>query len=839
MDFSAYTKKDIKDILNELETSENGLSEKEAEKRLKKFGYNEISTKKKTFLNVLGRQFKSPFFYLLLIAGIIAFILKEQINTIAILVFIIINTSLGFFQEYKAEKSIALLKKYLPSNIIVIRSGKEKMIDKRFLVPGDIVVSNYGDIVPADIRLITAENLLVDESILTGESSPVLKQTGSIQKESKEIFEAKNILFAGTSIVSGKAKGVVICTEKNTALGGIAKLVSGINRESVYEKDILKFSKNIMKVVIVTIVLIFILNFIIKGGENILSFSIFSIALIVSIIPEVLPLIVISALSSGALKLAKEKVVAKRLSAIEDLGNIEILCTDKTGTLTEGKMTLDNISSGDKDKCLFYGLLSSSYIKGDKDLFLNSFDTVLYHNTNEQIKNKLKNYQLIQEMPFDGIKMRNSALVKGTDNELILIAKGAPEAILKISLSTDNGKNKQEIMDEIKNEGINGKRVLAIAYKKFAKEIFTQNDENNLIYLGYFSFKDPLKKTAKESMILAKKLGVKIKILTGDSLEVAGAIAKEMKLINNPNDVISGDEINSLSGDKLFDIIERYSVFARLSPLTKYKIIEKLQEKYEVGFLGDGINDTPSLKIAHLGMVVDNASDISREVADIILLKKDLKVIVDGIREGRTIFSNINKYIKCAMASNFGNFYSIALISLFIPFLPMLPIQILLGNILSDFPLMAISTDKVDIEELKKPKHSTINKGLFLIILLALISSIFDVIFFIIFHKIDIDQIRTLWFIESILTEIVLIFSIRTRHLFLKTKRPSFLLIGLTIIDAIIIVSLAFTGFGQKFFNFSTPKFSYLLIIGGLIVSYFIISEITKLIYFRFKNYNA
>ena len=822
-----------------LKTSEQGLSLKETEIRLKKYGLNEIEAKKTTLFSVFLRQFKSPFFYLLFIAAVVAFAMAETLNGVAILIFVTINIVLGFIQEARAEKAITALKKYLPSNTRVLRDGKDKVIDKKFLVPGDIVMVEAGNIVPADLRVLKTEDFMVDESVLSGESVPVFKNSDSLLSETKEIFEASNILFAGTSVVSGEAEAVVINTGKNTVFGEIAKLASGISRESTYEKGLLKLSKFILKTVVATIIIVFTANLIIKGGTNVLEFLIFSIALVVSIIPETLPLVTTFALSSGALKLAREKVVVKRLSALEDLGNIEILCTDKTGTLTEGKMKLEGIFSEDHDKCLLFGLLSSAYVDEEIESSLNPFDSVLYEELDGKARYVLKSYKAIDKIPFDSFRMRNSMLLQTPEGNKVLIVKGAPEYVLNICSSIEGVKNKEQIKAEIELEGKQGRRVLAIAYKNFEKEKFAEEDEKGLIFLGYYTFKDPLKKTTREAFVLAKKLGIRFKILTGDSIEVAGAVAKELNLIKRPEDVILGKEIDLLSEDKLSEIVEKYSVFARVSPIVKYKIIKKLQEKYEVGFLGEGINDTPSLKLAHLAIVVDSAADVSREVADIVLLEKDLKVIISGIMQGRNIFSNINKYIKCTLASNFGNFYSIAAISLFINYLPMLPIQILLVNFLSDFPLIAVASDKIDIEELKKPKLYQINKVFLLIILLALASTIFDLTFFAIFHKTAPANLRTLWFIESVITEILLIFSIRSRHFFARAKFPSVLLLVASVIAIGITIFLPFTDFGHRIFDFIHPSINHLLIVMGLLISYLVVSEIVKLIYFRYKKFSV
>ena len=837
MIFSEYTAKKIEEVLSLLKTSKTGLSEEEARERLKIYGFNETKEKDTSLLDIFLRQLKSPFFYLLLIAAIITLFIGEKFDGFVILVFIFVNTILGFFQEARAQKSVSLLKKYIPLKARVLRNGKEITIDKKFLVLGDMVLLELGNVVPADLRMIKVENFLVDESILSGESFPVSKTSENISKEAKEIFEAKNIVFAGTSVISGTAEGVVIGTGKETIFGEITKLVSKTKRRSVYEKDLFKFSRLILKIVIIAIIFIFLANLILKGTEDSAVFLIFCIALIVSIIPEALPVIITFALSEGALKLAREKVIVKRLSAVEDLGDIEILCCDKTGTLTKNKLQLKNVFSQDEEKCLLYGLLASNYIKKEIESSLNPFDIALFEKASPEIRQSLKDFRIISEIPFDSNRLRNSALLKDKNGNLILIIKGAPEVILKLSSKLYSGFQNTEIEKEERE----GKRILAVAFKEFNKRTFSEEDEKDFNFLGYFSFEDPLKETAKKTILMAKKLGLQIKIITGDSKEVAGRVGKEMGLIEDSERIILGEELNCLPESDFDKTCQELSIFARVSPETKLKIIKSLQKKFEVGFLGEGINDMPALKIANVGIVVQEAVDVAREEADVILVENNLKVIVNGIKNGRNIFSNINKYIKCALASNFGNFYSIAIISLFITFLPMLPIQILLGNLLSDFPLIAIATDQVDIEELKKPKKYQLSRTIWLVIFLALVSTIFDFIFFAIFRNSQPATLQTLWFIESILTEISLIFLIRTRRFFLKAKRPSFVLMLFTFLDAILIISLPFTNFGKEFFHFVSPPLHSLLIVILLVFNYFIISEAVKLSYFHYwkdKNHN-
>jgi P-type Mg2+ transporter len=835
MIFSQYTVKNIEDALESLEAHKEGLSKKETVLAQKKYRLNEIKAKNVNALDILIRQFKSPFSYLLFAAALIAILIGEKVDSITILVFILINIVVGFFQEYRAEKAVVLLQKFIPQTIKVLRDSKEEIIEEKFLVPGDIVLLEAGDLVPADLRVINLQNFLVNESVLTGESVPVSKITDALGYEEEEIFRAQNIIFSGSSIISGKAQALVVATGKDTVLGNIVKTVAGIRRESTYEKSILYFCKLILRIVVATIILIFIANILLKGISDVLELLLFSVALIVSILPEALPVVVTFALSEGSLKMAKQNVVVKRLSAIEDLGNIEILCTDKTGTLTQNKLSLEKTVSSDKKKCFLYGILSSGADRIN-DKILNPFDAALYQRASDDILRESKKFKIVSELPFDSYRMRSAFLVQSVKNENFLIVKGAPESIIKNCSKFSGNFDKKEIKEDTEKEGKDGKRVLAIAFKRVEKEKqdLKVQDERGLTFLGYFVFDDPIKATAKEAMNLSKKLGVKIKIITGDSKEVAGYVARRTGLDGRPGDLISGQELEELSKEEFDDACEEKSIFARISPDIKHKIIKSLQKKYEVGFMGEGVNDAPALKTADVGIAVVEASDVARDASDVILLQKDLRVIVNGIKDGRMIFANINKYIKCSLANNFGNFYSVAVISLFINFLPMLPVQILLGNILSDFPLISVATDSVDVEELRKPKVYQLHNVLPLIVSLGLVSTLFDFIFFSVIYKNPPAVIQTLWFIETIFTEIFLIFVVRTRGPFYKAKRPGLLLAFLTIIDGILIVALPFLKIGQSWFHFVVPPIMPLLIVFFIVGAYFIMSELVKLVYFRY-----
>jgi Mg2+-importing ATPase len=825
MTFASWTTKSIQDVFESLKSREDGLAEEEARERQKIYGLNEIKERETSALEIFLRQLKSSFFFILLLAGVLSFLIGEKIDSFLILFFAFLNVILGFVQEFRASRALSLLKSYFPPDVNVMREGKEKIIDKKFLVPGEIVLLQTGDIVPADLRIIEAMNLLVDESILTGESEPVAKTQEKLEKEGREIFEAKNILFSGTSIVSGRAKGIVIATGKETEFGKLGKMMVKIEKPSRYQKEIMDFSKVIARFVILTIALIFFVNLLIKKGGNPIDFLIFCLALLVGIVPEALPVVVGISLANGALRLAKRNVLVKKLEAIEGLGNIEVLCTDKTGTITENRQILTDIFSVNQEQCLKFAFFASSLLEKEVEVVRNPFDLAIYEKIKEE-KKVFESGKLIYEIPFSPQRMRNSVLVE-VGGKRFLISRGAPEKILELT----QGEEKEKILQLVQEKGKEGKRSLALAFKEFQGDSFSESDEKEMEFLGILFFVDPLKKDAKKTLHLATKLGVQIKIITGDAKEVAGQIAKEVGLIKSEEEVILGKELEGLSEKEFDEACERYFVFARILPEMKLKIIQSLQKKYEVGFVGEGINDVLALKEANVAIVVKGAAEISKEVADIILLKDDLETIVEGIKRGRNIFSNIQKYIKATLASNFGNMYSMAGISLLLPFLPMLPTQILLLNLLSDLPLVSVATDTLDPEELRRPKTQKFSQIFPAIVLFGLVSSLFDFIFFGIFFNQGEKAIQTHWFLLSVLTELIIVFSIRTRQFFLLAKAPSYFLITLSILVWFCAFIIPFTAFGHNYFGFISPTFQTILIIISLSLAYLGTNEIVKHIY--------
>lgn len=837
MAFASFTTYSEEALLKALSATKSGLTTAEASTRLNKNGPNEIASDETGPLTLLLRQLKSPFNYLLTGAALISFAMGDHLEGGLIFLFIVINTLLGFSQEYHSNKALKLLKQFVVTNARVRRNGHEQTIPSRELVVGDVILLEAGDIIPADARVIEIQALTVDESILTGESIQVTKITEALSKESAQAFEAKNILFSGTHIASGRAIGIVIGTGKDTAVGTISHLTGETRHESSFEKGIGKFSGFILRLVLITLVLVFIAHLIFKRGEiSPFELLLFSIALAVSVIPEALPIVTTISLSKGALKLAQNHVVVKRLSAIEDLGSIEVLCTDKTGTITENRMKVAAVEAEDKDCALRYATLASACL-GEKERDANNaFDIALWKNCDAACQRDLQIMTRKGEIPFDPERKRNSVLVQeGTSH--LLIVRGAPETILK-ACSTDK-KEQDHLTTWVTKQGILGHRVLAVASKSMGTtETYAVKDEETGMTLhGLIAFEDPVKASTHDAIQDAQKLGIAVKILTGDSKEVAGAVAQQIGLIDNEESVLTGAEFEVMTDAERAMTVREHHVFARVSPEQKHAIIQELKKHFEVGFLGEGINDAPALKAANVGIVVQEASDVAREAADIVLLEQSLEVIIRGVREGREVFANTLKYIKATLAANFGNFYAVAISSFFIKTLPMLPLQLLLVNLLSDFPMIGIATDTVDIEELRRPRSYQPREIIKAATVLGIVSTVFDFLFFSLFFRNAPAILQTNWFMGSILTELIFIFSIRTQLPFWRSTRPSNAILGLTSMAALATLILPYTNVGQRWFQFIPPSGTHLSIILSVTVLFFIASELTKLTYEKYTKH--
>jgi Mg2+-importing ATPase len=814
--------KGLPELYTAYSSSKEGLSEDAAAQRLR----NAPKEHKKVvpmWLPILFRQFRSAFVYLLIGAAGISVFLGEYVDASLILLFLLLNTALGFFQEFRAERALGSLNTLLVRKTTVRRSGKLIQIITPEVVPGDVVVLSAGDMIPADGRFIHAEHVLVDESPLTGESAPVSKHAESLREVPKGYDEAENIGFARTTLVEGDAELLVTSVGKNTAVGEVVSEIDNTRRGSAFEEGMNKLSLSILRMVVMMIPILFVLNLIVhKNDFHIPEFLVFVIALTISAIPEALPLVTTLALSRGALALSKKSVIPRRLSAVEDLGSVQVLCTDKTGTITENRLTIKAIY-GEEDQVIEALLWDPHTTEAEAQL--NVFDRAIldkgqHHTMSSTVLR-------IDELPFDPDRRRESVLFEDHD-KAFLVVRGGPEYIKARGID-------DRALEWAKEKGKEGCRILAVGIKEVPvgqKDISVELEEGAR-FVGMAAFFDPLKPSTKKAVVHAEELGVRVKIITGDSREVAGWVGYEAGIIDRPEKVLTGQEFLALSEGERRKAVLEYDVFARTAPIEKKEILSYLKEQFIVGFLGEGFNDAPALKLAHVGLVVENASDIARDTADVVLMNKSLDVIVDGVREGRVIFANTMKYIRATLTSNFGNFYALAFSTLFVPYLPMLPIQILLLNLLSDFPMITIATDTVDTEEVRKPKQYELRELMRLALLLGIISTAFDFLFFFVYRGYGESTLQTFWFMGSILTELILLFSIRTMRPFWKASRPHMFVTGFTGAVALVTVLLPFTTFGQKIFHFVLPDLHLFCLMIGIVLCYFLATEAGKLLILR------
>jgi Mg2+-importing ATPase len=826
------------ELLSNLKTSSAGISSSEAAKRLKDLP-KERNIPGRAVLNVLARQLKSPFVLLLFFATVVSFVLGERTDAIVIFAIIIVNSVIGFIEEYHSHRILEKLQKYIPNLVTVRREGKELKINSDHIAEGDIVILEAGDMVPADIRLLKTEDFSVDESVLTGESIPVSKNAKLATGQASDSSLPENCVFAGTRVTAGEGEGVIFAIGKKTMLGSIGSQAQSIQNKSIFEQNIAAFSRFLMIIVLVAMAAIFFISLMIKGGSaNVVTLLLFVLALALGILPEALPVVTTITLSHGAMRLARRSVVVRRLSAIEDLGNIDVLCTDKTGTITENVLKVKDVyPAGNRNPILKLSLLGQEEDTQAGFKSSNPFDVAIENSMLKEVVVRAEHASHLQAIPFDPARRIGSHVVK-QGGEILLISRGAPEDILKqcsrfehdgeIAALTE--KDHQDIIKIVNTWGSQGFRSLAIAKKDIEqKSKYSADDEEGLTFAGIIAFEDQLKKSATHALTLAKKLGVEIKILTGDHPNVARAVANQVGLISADEDIITSQEFGRLSDEELTKKLSSSHVFARVTPDDKLRIIQLLEKQgRKVAYMGDGINDVPSLAQAHVAIAVPSATSAAKEISDIVLLKKDLQVVVDGIHEGRKIFANITKYLKYSLGGNLGNFISLAAISLFSPLLPMLPTQILLGNFVSDFPLLAIGWDTVDMQYLKKPQNYHLSVIRNRAIVFALISSIFDVLFFGLFRHVPIDTLRTLWFVESMLTEILLLFSIRSDKAIFSKPRPALILTVLSFAGAAIAIGLPFISFGAVF-HFVAPSSQMLLLVIVISLAYLIVNEIGKI----------
>ncbi|MCX6753195.1 MAG: magnesium-translocating P-type ATPase [Candidatus Nomurabacteria bacterium] len=843
-----FAKNEPEYSLKELSSSNIGLNDHEAKNRIKKYGLNDLANDKKEGpLLKLFNIIKSPINLLLIALSVISLFVGDIKSFVVIILMVTLSASLSFYQETKSAIAVDKLKSIIHTKSTVIRNNKKIEILSKYVVPGDIVCLYSGTIIPGDIRLITSKDLFINQAMLTGESLPAEKHVTDSSLSEKNIIEFCNLCFLGTSVESGVATAVVLSTGRNTYIGSIASDINSGNHVSDFTKELKGFVFLTLKFMVFMVPAVFLLNGIFKG--NWFEAFLFALAVAVGMAPEMISTIVAMNLYKGALAMAKKKVIVKHLDAIENLGVMDVLCTDKTGTLTEGRVVLEkylDIYGKENNDILHYGFLNSFFQTGVSSII---DEAVLKHEEVKQ-KSEIENYKKIDEIPFDFSRRRLSVIVSDTrTNKQILVCKGAVEEIVSKSvnvlvdgkvqtLSGITDSVKFEMEEELNKQGF---RVVAVGYKEVDsdKKVFSVDDESDLILVGFLAFFDPPKASVKQTIQDLKELGVDIKILTGDNDIVTRKICIDVGM--QVDKILLGKDIEKFTEEELDKEIQGVSVFAKLSPYDKERIIKNLRNKgHVVGFLGDGINDSLSLIAADIGISVDTAADIAKESSDIILLEKNLNVLKDGIKEGRRIFENIIKYIKMAASSNFGNMFSVVGASIFLPFLPMLPIQILANNMLYDFSQTTIPTDNVDEDRLLQPKKWDFKNIKRFIIFFGPISSLFDyATFFVllyVFHAWNNPALfHTGWFVESLLTQTLIVHIIRTSKIPFLQSRASTPLIISTFSVIVFGIWLVASPFASAFQFMALPLLYYGFLFVGVIL-YFILTQLMKMYFI--KKYN-
>jgi Mg2+-importing ATPase len=788
-------------VLREFSSRLEGLSQAEAALRLKQYGLNEIAREKhQSVLLRLLSNVKNPLVLLLAALGLLSFLTGDLRATAVIFVMVLLGVVLRFFQEMRADQAAEKLQAMVSNTATVVRDGQEAEVPLKMLVPGDIIRLAAGDMVPADVRVLSAKDLFLNQAALTGESLPVERRADVPSADRQNPLDLPNLCFLGSNVESGSATAVVIITGDKTYFGSLAASIVGRRQLTSFDKGVNQFTWLMIRFIAVMVPAVFLINGLSK--HNWLEAFLFAMAVAVGLTPEMLPMIVTVNLSKGALAMARKKVIVKRLNAIQNFGAMDVLCTDKTGTITQGKIVLEKHldAHGDpSDKVLQFGYLNSYHQTGLKNLL---DEAILDH---EELEARLKaneKYRKIDEIPFDFVRRRMSVVVEDETGLNTLICKGAVEEVLGlctrvevkgevIEVLPEHDAKRRQLADDLNGQGF---RVIALAYKQMPgatdEPVYAIKDESDLILLGFLAFLDPPKDTATEALKRLRGLNVDVKILTGDNEIITAYICKEVGM--PVEHLLLGSQVEAMSETELAEAASATSVFARLAPAHKEHIIRALQSKGHVlGFMGDGINDAPALKAADVGISVDSAVDIAKESSDIILLENSLLILEQGVLEGRRVFGNIIKYIKMAASSNFGNMFSVVGASAFLPFLPMQPIQVLTNNLLYDFSQTTIPTDEVDAEWLTRPRKWEIGGILRFILFIGPISSIFDYLtFFMMLYVFNCwqnpDLFHTGWFVESLFTQTLIIHVIRTNKIPFLQSRASWPLI----LSSVIIVAV-------------------------------------------------
>ena len=847
-DYNEISKLTTEEILTKYHTKEEGLTNKEAQKRLNNNGKNiVIKEVNRSIFYFIFNSLKEEFIIILLVLAVINFSLGDKLGSLVIVLIAIISMLIRVLEDYSVYKFNKKLRSKIVSTTKVIRDNKELEIKVENVVIGDVISLNAGSIIPADCIVVNSKDLFVNESVFTGESIPVEKKETN-KKEYDNLFDIKNVLYMSSSVISGTAKAIVVKTGFDTYLGKIGKEINTKKNITAFDKGMKDITNMLIKFMVVICLIILLVDGIIRS--NFTEAILFAFSVAVGITPSMLPMIVNVNLTKGTKALAKKKVLVKHIESIQNLGAIDTLCTDKTGTLTENKIVLQkyiDVLGNEDNSILEYAYINSYYSSGMKNIVDRA---IMIYGSKHNLDNILPKYEKIDEIPFDYNRKVMSIIVRNK-NTYRMITKGAMEEVLKRCTKVKvKGKEEdltKELIDIVTNKAkemaTSGMQVLALAAKKTEKGVlsFDENSEKEMTFIGFVAFLDSPKKDVKKVINKLRKYGVKTKILTGDNPYSTTMVASLAGI--NSDEILTGAEIDKLSDKALSIKVEEIDVFARLNPIQKERVVRILKSNgHVVGYMGDGINDAPSLRQSDVGLSVNTATDIAKETSDMILLEKSLDVICDGIIEGRKVYGNIIKYMKMALSADFGDVFSIMIASIFLPFLPLLPIQMLFQDFIYDFSQIGIPYDNVDEEFITFPKKWNTKGIAKFMIVMGITSSIIDVLAFLTFwHLLGYNSIdkesyfQTAWFITSLITELMIIYNVRTsKDIF--NSRPSKVLLSLTLLSSILTIVTPLLLHNVLSFHFEILSIKFYLYLLSLVILYVLIVSIVKRIYIK-KNH--
>ena len=821
-------------LLEKLGTSAGGLGTDEALRRLAGNGRNILKPSVETeWLPILLSQFKSPIIIILLFAAVLSLFLSSPADAIIILAIVFVSGLLGFWQEHGAANAVKNLLNMVRIKAAVLRDGTTAEVPIEDIVPGDVVLLSAGGIIPGDCRILDSKDLFVNEATLTGETYPAEKLAG-VLPAGTPLGKRTNTLFMGTSVVSGSGRAVIVHTGKETLFGGISEKLKLRPPETEFQHGVRRFGYFLMEVTLILVIAIFAVN--VYFERPVLDSFLFSLAIAVGLTPQLLPAIISINLARGAKRMALESVIVKRLSSIENFGSMNVLCSDKTGTLTKGEVRLhsaEDVSGRESEDVLFHAYLNAYFETG----FRNPIDEAIRAHS----KFDIEGYKKLDEVPYDFSRKRLSILLS-KEGANLMVTKGALINVLSVCTharvsgggTEDIESVRGKIEERFANLSREGFRVLGVASRSgIGESLITKDFEKDMTFLGFITLFDPPKEGVRDTIDELERLGIELKVVTGDSREVALYVSREVGL-PDPQ-AVTGKELLMMSNDALLKMVSHYNVFAEVEPSQKERIINAMKKAGNVvGYMGDGINDASALHAADVGISVESAVDVAKQAADIVLLKMDLGVLVNGVREGRVTFANTLKYVFMATSANFGNMFSMAGASLFLSFLPLLPKQILLTNLMTDLPEMTIAGDSVDREMAEKPRRWDIRFIRNFMATFGLISSIFDYMTFgvllFIFHATT-DQFRTGWFIESVISATLIILVIRTRGPFLRSRPGKYLALAVFL----VICATLYLPYSRlaHLFGFHPLPPSFLIALGVIVVLYVITAEVAKKIFYK------